>query len=431
MARGRGGRDLLHRAVVGAGIVVGDPHQAAGHQQAHQVAAVDAPAGEGGPAALVDRAAAEEQERDRQQHDRRQDRGPEKALVEGGHDVAAGPELDQEGAGDRAEQADPADQQREQHQRVLSRAGKEDRAQEHGRDHGHGVGLEQVGRHAGAVADVVADVVRDHGRIARIVLGDARLDFSHKIGAHVGALGEDAAAQPREDRDQRGAEAEPDQRFQHRAGVEPEQQEKTVVAGDAEQAERHDQQTGHRARPKRDVEPAREAASCRLGGAHVGPDRDVHADVAGRAREQGADQKAEADVKPEKNPEQQEDHHADARDRHVLPVQVGHGTFLDRARDLAHARGPRRLGQDQLAGRDPIGEADRAAGQDQQIENPIDTRHRFSRPSPAALHPGRSPSGRRARNLEEPRPGDKRAPRGGMALQPPASGEASCYPWRR
>ena len=50
-----------------------------------------------------------------------------------------------------------------------------------------GVGLEQVGGHAGAVADVVADVVGDHGRVARVVLGDARLDLADEVGADVGA----------------------------------------------------------------------------------------------------------------------------------------------------------------------------------------------------------------------------------------------------
>ena len=38
-----------------------------------------------------------------------------------------------------------------------------DRAEEHHRDQGDGVGLEEVGGHPRAVADVVAHVVRDHG----------------------------------------------------------------------------------------------------------------------------------------------------------------------------------------------------------------------------------------------------------------------------
>ena len=92
-------------------------------------------------------------------------------------------------------------------------AGEEDRRQQHGGDDGHGVGLEQVGGHAGAVADIVADVVGDHGRVARVILGDAGLDLADQVGADIGALGEDAAAETGEDGDQRGAEAERHQRL--------------------------------------------------------------------------------------------------------------------------------------------------------------------------------------------------------------------------
>jgi hypothetical protein len=80
------------------------------------------------------------------------------------------------------------------------------RAQHHGGDQRDRVGLEQVGGHAGAVAHVVAHVVGDHGGVARVVFGDAGFHLAHQVGADVGALGEDAAAQTREDRDQRGAE---------------------------------------------------------------------------------------------------------------------------------------------------------------------------------------------------------------------------------
>ena len=52
-----------------------------------------------------------------------------------------------------------------------------------------------------------------------IVLGDAGLDLADEVGADIGALGEDAAAEPREDRDQRGAEAERDHRLEHAAQI--------------------------------------------------------------------------------------------------------------------------------------------------------------------------------------------------------------------
>ena len=50
--------------------------------------------------------------------------------------------------------------------------------------------------------------------IARIVLGNAGFHLADQVRAHVGALGENAAAQAREDRDQRAAEGEADQRAQ-------------------------------------------------------------------------------------------------------------------------------------------------------------------------------------------------------------------------
>ena len=73
------------------------------------------------------------------------------------------------------------------------------------------VALEQVGGHAGAVADVVADVVGDGGRVAGVVLGDARSTLPDQVGADVGGLGEDAAADPQEQGEQRAAEPEADQ----------------------------------------------------------------------------------------------------------------------------------------------------------------------------------------------------------------------------
>ena len=79
--------------------------------------------------------------------------------------------------------------------------------QHHGGDGRHREGLEQVRRHAGAVADIVAHIVGDGGGIARIIFGNARFHLTnHVVAADIGALGEDAAAQTGEDRNQRSAE---------------------------------------------------------------------------------------------------------------------------------------------------------------------------------------------------------------------------------
>ena len=81
-------------------------------------------------------------------------------------------------------------------------------AEDDGGHDGDHVGLEKVGRHARAVANVVAHVVGDGGGVARVVLGDAGLDLADQVGADVGGLGEDAAAHPHEQGEQRRAEAE-------------------------------------------------------------------------------------------------------------------------------------------------------------------------------------------------------------------------------
>ncbi len=84
----------------------------------------------------------------------------------------------------------------------------EQAAEQHRRDDGHRVGLEEVRSHARAVAHVVADVVGDHRGVARIVFRNARFDLADEIRADVRTLGEDAAAESREDRDERAAERE-------------------------------------------------------------------------------------------------------------------------------------------------------------------------------------------------------------------------------
>ena len=78
----------------------------------------------------------------------------------------------------------------------------------HGDADGHDIGLEQVGGHARAVADIVADIVGDDGGVAWIVLGNAGFDLADEVGADVGGLGENSAAETSEDRYQRGAESE-------------------------------------------------------------------------------------------------------------------------------------------------------------------------------------------------------------------------------
>ena len=246
---------------------------------------------------------------------------------------------------------------------MLQFSGEEHRGQQHGGDDSDGVGLEEVGRHAGAVAHVVAHVVGDHGRVARVVLGNAGLHLADQIGADVGALGKDAAAEPREDGDQRAAEAERHESFQHRLRLDIRDQQDRVVNRDAEQAETHHQEAGDRTGAKGDAERGLEPAGPgRVRGPHVGPNRDVHADVAGRAGKNRADEEADTHQIAEQPGQNAEQHQANERNRQVLAVEVGPRAFLHGTGDLLHALGAGACAQDRPGGVETIGERDQSAG---------------------------------------------------------------------
>ena len=127
-------------------------------------------------------------------------------------------------------------------------------AEDDRRHQGDGEALEQVGGHAGAVAHVVAHVVGDGGRVAGVVLGDARLDLADQVGADVGGLGEDAAADPQEQGEQRAAEAEADEDRRGRVLEDHDDD------GGAQQAEAGGEQAGHAAGAEGDLQRSRVVA---------------------------------------------------------------------------------------------------------------------------------------------------------------------------
>ena len=150
--------------------------------------------------------------RDAQETDRRQRPRDDQSAVESVHDLATGARIDEE-------RADDGGQNRESSQRErIGDRGKgvvpeQQGAEQHGRDNRHRVGFEKVRRHSGAVSDIIANVVGDDCGVPRIVFGYSGLDFADEVGSHVRPLGEDAAAQTREDRDQRAAECQTDERL--------------------------------------------------------------------------------------------------------------------------------------------------------------------------------------------------------------------------
>ena len=273
----------------------------------------------------------------------REDGRDDHAAVEGVDDrVLSAADAREERPDHRGEDRDAAERERVEPEVLLAEA---DSEQHHG-DGRDRVRLEQVSRHARAVADVVADVVGDDRRVARIVLGDTRLDLPDEVGADVGGLRVDAAAESREDGDERAAEGEPDEVAHRGLGrVADPVGEHPVVAGDAEEPEPDDEEAGDRAGAERDLERGLQALARCLGRAHVRAHRDVHADEAGQRREHGADQEPECGAPPELvvEAEQEERHDRHDRDRRVLLAQIRRGALLDRARDLLHPLVARRL----------------------------------------------------------------------------------------
>ena len=224
-----------------------------------------------------------------------------------------------------------------------------DSDQGQGRDHAADVGLEEVGTHAGDVADVVTDVVGDGGRVAGVVLGDARLDLADEVGADVSSLGVDAAADAGEQRDRRGAEGE--------AGHDGRVLEDDPQDGDTEQADADHGHAHHGAGAEGDTKRRVEAVHGRRCRADVAAGGDGHADETGQRRTDGAENVG--DRGPRTSPEAfvdrgvrlrhggvvgdvevdqggDDDGHDGHEDRedHVLAPQEGHGAFLDQATDL-------------------------------------------------------------------------------------------------
>ena len=324
---------MLHGLVLGRRVVLGDHDHGGGERQADQRAQPHA------HGVIAHDVLGDEVKCDRRDHRRDDD-----ALVQRVHDLAAFAGGDEEGADDGGDDGNRAEHQRKQNG-ALAHVRHDQAAEQHGGDQGDGVGLEQVGRHAGAVADIVADVVGDDRRIARIVFGNAGFDLADQVRADVGALGENAAAQARENRDQRTAEGQADQRAQCRFGIAEHAQHDEVVAGDAEQAEADHQHAGDGAAAERDLERGVDAGMRRLRGAHIGAHGDEHADVAGQSGEDGAHGEAAGGGPVQRQTQGHEQNDADDGDGGVLPVQVSLGARLNRRGDFLHARIAGRLRQ--------------------------------------------------------------------------------------
>ena len=222
---------------------------------------------------------------DKIERDQRQNSRSHKALVERVHHVVALAQTDEEHTDDRGDDARTANGQRIGHHVHHSIARKEDGGENHCGDECHRIGFEQVSRHARTVADIITDVIGDGRRIARIIFRNTGFDLADEIAADVRTLGEDAAAETGEDRDERRAETERHESvddFTRIGRIAHFVNQHTEINGDREKGETGDEHAGDRARAEGDGKTSREADARRLRGAHVGPHRHQHADVTGK-----------------------------------------------------------------------------------------------------------------------------------------------------
>src|SRR5690606_27044053 len=335
--------DGLDRLVLGAGEVAGEPQDDAGEHDADD----HRDGGDDGRVALrTGEVGGQEDERGRRaQHGRDDGRDVERA-VDGDQAVLAGAGLGDVHTDDRGDDPDGGHDQREDQAVRAER----DRAEDQRRDQRHRVGLEQVGGHTGAVTDVVTHVVGDGRRVPRVVLRDVLLDLADQVRADVSGLGEDAATNTHEHRDQRGAETEALQHLGGLARIDQHHQR------GAEQAEPDGDHADGAAGAERDPHGLLPATGLprRRGHPQVGLRGQPHAEVADGEREAGADQEEQraADALApvlRREEEQQYEHHGAENDQGVaLPLEVGNRAFLHGLGDLLHLRGALTGGQNLL-----------------------------------------------------------------------------------
>ena len=258
----------------------------------------------------------------------------------------------EEDADDREQDAHGGDQHRGQHglelQGLAAGRGEGCGAERRGGQHRTAVALVEVGAHAGHVTHVITHVVGNRRRIARVVLGDAGLDLAHQVGAHVGSLRVDAAADTGEEGLRRGSHAE----GQHRRGDDDqllrsghigEVVEDQVPERDIEQAEAHDDQSHDGAAAEGDLQAAVERLARRMGRAGRGVGCGLHAEETRKPREEPARQEGEGHPRVlhagtvGQVGEQKRQGDEDDRDDLVLLAQIGHRPLADMCRDLTHA----------------------------------------------------------------------------------------------
>ena len=142
---------------------------------------------------------------------------------------------------------------------------------QHGGNSGNRIGLKKVGGHTGAVTHIVSNIVGNRCRISGVVLGDTRLDLSDQVCTNIGALCEDSAAQPCENRNQAAAKTKGHQ-GNNVMGY-------GIVPGDGCQCQSGHYHTGNRTAFKGHRKSGRKPFSCSLCCSYIGDNRHPHTDI--------------------------------------------------------------------------------------------------------------------------------------------------------
>ena len=234
--------------------------------------------------------------------------------------------------------------------------GKRSNAQRRSGDNGTDIGLIQVRAHTGHVAHIVAHIIRDNSRVTGVILGDAGFHLAHQVGAHIGRLGEYAAAHTGKQRHGGGAHTE----GQHGAGnIGRFQMEHEAQQGkpnrNIKQAQTHYREAHDAAGREGHTQAAIQSLLAGVGRAAVGGRGDLHAHKAAQTGEKAAGQKGERH-----KPGQQlagchhAQHHNHTGEKHthhgVLAFQIGVGTLANGPGDFLHQGGSFRKLQHTLGG---------------------------------------------------------------------------------
>jgi len=234
------------------------------------------------------------------------------------------------------------------------RSGEQRDAQDHGTDVLGDRRLEEIRSASGTVPNVVANQVGHHTGVARIVLGNAGFYLADEIGADVGRLGVDAAAELCEERHEAGTESHADDKERRvlRRG-ETAVEEKHAVH--AEKRQRHHEKPAHGASAQGHAKGRTHTGTRSVRGTDVRFDRDVHADDAAEGARCRTDQEGHAGANPQlpaddrrlrevledRNQHRDEDRRDDsqATNRRVLPFDESDRSFVDRLAHRLHFRG--------------------------------------------------------------------------------------------